>query len=43
MFKDASYLVDFEKDKIPEFHDNSVCRVNEMKVIPEYKINFSIE
>jgi len=42
MYKDASYLIDFEKDKIPVFEGKTVCNVNEMKVIPEYKINFKM-
>ncbi len=36
----ASYLIDFEKDKIPDFDQKSVCRVNGMNIIPEYKITF---
>jgi hypothetical protein len=40
MYKNASYLIDFEKDKIPVFEGNTVCKVNGMSVIPEYQIKF---
>jgi hypothetical protein len=42
MYKNASYLIDFEKDKIPVFEGKTVCRVNGIKVIPEYKINLTL-
>lgn len=43
MPKDASYLVDFDADKIPEFKGKSICKVNGITVIPEYKITFAIK
>lgn len=43
MHKDASYLIDFEKDKIPIFEGKTICKVNELTVIPEYKIDFAIK
>lgn len=42
MYKDASYLIDFEKDKVPVFEGKTVCNVNGMKVIPEYKLDFTL-
>lgn len=42
MKSDASYLIDFEKHKIPDFNGKTVCKVNSMKTIPEYKIDFRI-
>ena len=42
MKNNASYLIDFEKDKIPVFDGKTVCTVNSMKAIPEYKIDFTI-
>jgi hypothetical protein len=41
--KNASYMIDFAKDKIPVFDGNSICKVNHIKVIPEYKIDFNIK
>ncbi|MDR2915884.1 MAG: beta-galactosidase [Tannerella sp.] len=43
MYKDASYLIDFEKEKIPVFEDKTICKVNGIKAIPEYKIEFSLD
>ena len=43
MYKDASYLIDFEKDKVPIFGGNNICKVNGFKVIPEYQIGFSLQ
>jgi hypothetical protein len=43
MYKDASYLIDFEKEKIPVFEGETVCKVNGMNIVPEYKIDFSLE
>lgn len=43
MYKDASYLIDFEKEKIPVFERETVCKVNNMNIIPEYKIDFTLE
>ncbi len=43
IYKDASYLIDFEKDKVPEFTSKNLCSVNYIKVIPEYKISFTIK
>jgi hypothetical protein len=42
MYKDASYLIDFEKEKVSVFDGKTVCNVNGMKVIPEYKIDFTL-
>ena len=42
MHKDASYLVDLEKEDIPEFVEKSVCKVRSINVIPEYQINFKL-
>ena len=42
MYRDASCLIDFEKDKIPLFEGRSICKVNKIDVIPEYKISFDI-
>jgi len=42
MHKNASYLIDFEKNKIPVFDERTVCKVNGITVIPEYKIDFII-
>lgn len=39
MYNNASYLIDFDKDKVPVFESKTVCEVNGMKVIPEYKID----
>ncbi|NLV28087.1 MAG: glycosyl hydrolase family 35 [Methanomicrobiales archaeon] len=43
MYQDASYLIDFKKDKVPVFKGNKVCTVNGLKVIPEYQIGFSLQ
>lgn len=40
MHKGASYLIDFEKDKIPVFEEETICKVNGLSVIPEYQISF---
>ncbi len=42
MKNDASYLIDFEKDKIPAFNGKPVCKINSMKATPEYKIDFTL-
>ena len=41
MNRDASYLIDFEKDKIPSFEGRNICRVNKLDVIPEYTISLN--
>ncbi|MDR2919462.1 MAG: beta-galactosidase [Tannerella sp.] len=43
MHQDATYLIDFEKDKIPVFEEKTVCKVNGLKVIPEYKLDFTLK
>jgi hypothetical protein len=43
MKSDASYLIDFDKDKIPAFDGKSVCKVNSMTAIPEYKVDFILQ
>lgn len=43
MHKDATYLIDLEKDKIPVFEEKTVCKVNSMKIIPEYKLGFTLK
>lgn len=43
MYKDASYLIDFEKEKVPVFEGNTVCNVKGMRVIPEYKTSFRLD
>ena len=40
MQKDASYLIDFDEKNIPVFENNSICNVNSISVVPEYKITF---
>ena len=40
MYKDASYLIDFDKDKIPNFEGKTVCEVKNFRIIPEYQIKF---
>ena len=42
MYNDSSYLIDFEKDKIPVFEERTICKVNDISVIPEYVISFHI-
>lgn len=43
MKKGASYLIDFEKEKVPDFSNTEkVINVKSMKAVPEYKIDFSI-
>lgn len=42
MYKDASYLIDFEKEKIPSFEGKTVCEVRRISVIPEYQITFTL-
>ena len=43
MKSDASFLIDLEKDKIPDFSNGPVCKVKSMKLIPEYKIDFTLK
>ncbi len=43
MYRDASYLIDFDKDKLPAFEKNTICKVNDIKIIPEYQIKFIVE
>ncbi|WP_204273662.1 beta-galactosidase [Draconibacterium mangrovi] len=43
MKSDASFLVDLDKDKIPDFSNGPVCNVRSMKLIPEYKIDFTLK
>lgn len=43
MYKDASYLIDFEKDKVPVFEGKTVCKVNGIRVIPEYSMDLVVE
>lgn len=43
MYKNASYLIDFDKDKIPVFDKKTICKVNGISVIPEYEIGFILE
>lgn len=43
MYSDATYLIDFEKDKIPVFDGNKICQINGIHAIPEYSIGFSIK
>jgi hypothetical protein len=42
MYKDASYLIDFEKEKVPAFEEKTICKVNDITVIPEYRIDFTL-
>ncbi|KAA6328634.1 Beta-galactosidase [termite gut metagenome] len=42
MRKDASYLIDFEKEKVPVFDNNTICKVENINVIPEYSIHFEM-
>jgi hypothetical protein len=38
MYSDAEYLVDFEKDKLPDFSVNpTYLKVGNIELIPEYK------
>jgi hypothetical protein len=41
MYKNASYLIDFEKDKVPAFKENTVCSINRIRAIPEYSVTFN--
>jgi hypothetical protein len=43
IYKDASYLIDFEKEKIPVFEEKTVCHVKGLKIIPEYQVNFTLK
>ncbi len=43
MHSNASYLIDFEEGKVPDFEGKTVCRMNGMKVIPEYKMDFRLD
>jgi len=43
MTSDASFLIDLEKEKIPDFSNGPVCKVKNMKLIPEYKIDFTLK
>jgi len=43
MKSDASFLIDLEKDKIPDFSNGAVCNVRSMKLVPEYKIDFTLK
>ncbi|MDR1673474.1 MAG: beta-galactosidase [Bacteroidales bacterium] len=44
MKKDASYLIDFEKEKIPDFGAaNLLLNVRSIKAIPEYKLEFTFQ
>jgi hypothetical protein len=38
MPRNASYLIDFDADKRPVFEGRTLCRINGMRVIPEYEI-----
>lgn len=43
MYDNASYLIDFEKDKVPIFEGKNICKVNGFKAIPEYQTGFSLQ
>jgi len=43
MKSDASFLIDLENDKIPDFSNGPVCKVKSMNLIPEYKIDFTLK
>jgi hypothetical protein len=42
MREDASYLIDFEKEKVPAFENHTICKVEKITVIPEYSIHFEL-
>jgi hypothetical protein len=43
MYKDASFLIDFEKEKVPAFEGKTICKVNGIKAIPEYQLGFTLK
>lgn len=43
MKSDAPYLIDLRNDEIPDFSNGPVCKVESMKLIPEYKIDFILK
>ncbi|MDR0894417.1 MAG: beta-galactosidase [Prevotellaceae bacterium] len=42
MPRNASYLIDFDADKQPVFEGQTLCKINGLKVIPEYEIRLEM-
>ncbi|MDR0938362.1 MAG: beta-galactosidase [Mediterranea sp.] len=42
MPRDASYLIDFDKEKLPVFDGPTLCQVSGLTVIPEYTLTFGL-